>query len=81
MTCSRCEGLMLVEHILDLAESYGEMWASSWRCVNCGHRDDAVIQQHRLAQAKRIPVKSEVVSAHEAAEVSQEIEFIEELAA
>jgi hypothetical protein len=46
MSCIRCQGLMLEEHLIDMEAGYGEMWSRSSRCVNCGHRDDAVIQHH-----------------------------------
>lgn len=59
MTCTRCEGLMLEEHMIDMEGGYGEMWSRSWRCFNCGHRDDAVIKQHR-----QLPAKSFMVSPH-----------------
>lgn len=47
MTCSRCEGLMLEEYLFDLDGGRAERWATSWRCVSCGRRDDAVIRRHR----------------------------------
>ncbi len=46
-TCTRCQGLMLEEHMIDMEGGYGEMWSHSWRCFNCGHRDDAMLQYHR----------------------------------
>ena len=53
----RGHGLMLNEHLQDLASHYSKTWACdsktwacAWRCVNCGHRDDAVMQQYRQAQ-------------------------------
>ncbi|MCP9440351.1 MAG: hypothetical protein NNA20_04430 [Nitrospira sp.] len=49
MTCSRCRGLMLSEYLFDL-DGGVERWVTSWRCVNCGQRDDAVIQRHRRAR-------------------------------
>jgi hypothetical protein len=49
MHCSRCQGLMLKEHLLDLEGGFGEMWTQSWRCTNCGAIHDAVIEQNRLA--------------------------------
>lgn len=52
MSCIRCQGLMLEEHMIDMEGGYGEMWSVSTRCVNCGHRDDAVIQNHRQLSAK-----------------------------
>lgn len=49
MTCIRCQGLMLAETLVDMEAGYHEMWSRTWRCVNCGHRADAVMQQHRRA--------------------------------
>jgi hypothetical protein len=54
MTCSRCSGFMLEDHLLDLKGSYGEVWARGWRCVNCGHAHDAVTQRNRLARETQI---------------------------
>jgi hypothetical protein len=65
MTCTRCEGLMLEEHMIDMEGGYGEMWSRSWRCFNCGHRDDAVIKQHRQLQAKSVAVSPHAVTVQE----------------
>ena len=56
MRCSRCQGLMLKDHLLDMAGGFGEMWAQSWRCMNCGAVHDAVIAQNRLAQEANVSV-------------------------
>ncbi len=48
MTCSRCRGFMVADDFLDLEGEFGEMWTASWRCVNCGHVHDAVVQENRL---------------------------------
>ena len=58
MNCSRCTGFMLKDHFLDLKGGFGEMWAKSWRCVNCGHTHDAVIERNRLAQEEKVLVFS-----------------------
>ena len=50
MNCSRCQGFMAQEHCLDMEGSYGPMWATSWRCVNCGRLHDPVIEQNRMAR-------------------------------
>jgi hypothetical protein len=52
MTCSRCQGLMVREHFLDFEGTYGHMWASGFRCMNCGNVHDSVIERHRLAKAQ-----------------------------
>jgi hypothetical protein len=49
MTCMRCRGLMVSEYLFDL-DGGTERWALSWRCVNCGHRDDTVMRAHRYRE-------------------------------
>jgi hypothetical protein len=41
---------MLEDHFLDFEGGCGEMWARSWRCVNCSHIHDPVIERNRLAR-------------------------------
>ena len=53
MTCVRCLGLMIEDKFLDMESPYGQMWASSLRCVNCGHVHDSVIEQHRPADRRK----------------------------
>jgi len=74
MSCTRCQGLMLEEHMIDMEGGYGEMWSRSWRCFNCGHRHDAVIQQHRQTHARPVSVRHEAVTVHETVEVPWEPE-------
>lgn len=52
MNCSRCHGLMVREHFLDFESTYGHMWASGHRCMNCGNVHDPVIEQHRFAKTQ-----------------------------
>ncbi len=78
MNCTRCQGLMLEERMIDMEGAYGEMWSVSTRCVNCGHRDDAVIQHHRELSAKRI---LEVMPVHEALDLDWDSADVEPLAA
>ena len=54
MTCSRCRGFMVEDQFLDFEGSYREMWATSWRCLNCGHVYDFTIEQNRLAHEKKM---------------------------
>lgn len=81
MTCIRCQGLMLEEPMIDMEASYGEMWIHSWRCFNCGHRDDALIQHHRQGHAKSAAVSPQPVPLQEAIELPWESESSEPLAA
>jgi uncharacterized Zn finger protein len=54
MHCSRCQGLMMEEHLLDMEGGFGEMWTTSLRCMNCGHVHDSVIEQHRVARQEQV---------------------------
>jgi uncharacterized Zn finger protein len=60
MNCSRCHGFMVKDHFLDIQGQFSEMWATSWRCLNCGHVYDAIIEQNRVAIQKILmPVNTE----------------------
>jgi hypothetical protein len=60
MNCLRCHGLMEHAHVLDLDGGFGEMWARSWRCVNCGHIDDRVVRDNRLAGSAKATARLEI---------------------
>ena len=51
MTCRRCQGCMARDHFLDLQESGGEWWLQGWRCINCGHVFDPVLEKNRQLHA------------------------------
>ena len=72
MSCTRCQGLMLEESMIDLEAGYGEMWSRSWRCFNSGHRDDAVIQHHRQVHAGSMAVNLQTVTVPETVELPWE---------
>ena len=50
MECTRCDGLMVADHLIDLQESSIPMWMKGWRCLSCGNIVDPLIQQHRMIQ-------------------------------
>ena len=78
MTCSRCSGFMTESHFLDMEGGYGEMWARSWHCVNCGHTHDAVIERNRLAQMKKSLVYASSESTYQDDDVHLGVEsFVE----
>ncbi|MGC4099468.1 MAG: hypothetical protein QM706_20400 [Nitrospira sp.] len=81
MSCTRCQGLMMKEQMIDMEAGYGEMWSHSWRCFNCGHRDDAVIQHHRQRSTKPIVASPPTVMSEETLKRSWELESAEPLAA
>lgn len=53
MKCTRCCGLMIVDHLLDMQESYLPMWMPALRCLTCGNIVDPLIHYHRTAQRVR----------------------------
>ncbi|BCA54381.1 hypothetical protein W02_15210 [Nitrospira sp. KM1] len=50
MHCTRCEGLMVADNLIDMQESCIPMWMKGWRCVSCGNIVDPLIQRHRMIQ-------------------------------
>jgi hypothetical protein len=55
MKCTRCSGLMVTDHLLDMQESYVPMWMRGMRCVACGNIEDPLIHYNRMMhEARRI---------------------------
>jgi hypothetical protein len=50
MQCTRCEGLMVLDDLIDMRESSIPMWMRGWRCVACGNIVDPLILRHRMVQ-------------------------------
>ena len=58
MTCPRCQGCMVSDLFLDLAETQG-MWMRAARCMNCGYVIDPVMEANRQrTPTTPIPAKS-----------------------
>jgi uncharacterized Zn finger protein len=53
MTCLCCLGLMIKDQFLDLESPYGQMWARSLRCGNCGHVHNSAIKQFHPARQEQ----------------------------
>ena len=56
MYCTRCHGLMAKDYLLDMKGAFGEMWATSWRCMNCGAISDAIVTQNRVVPQECEPL-------------------------
>jgi hypothetical protein len=50
MRCTKCNGFMVVDDLIDMRESYHPMWMRGWRCVACGNVIDPLIVRHRMVQ-------------------------------
>lgn len=50
MSCSRCNGCMVEDFLLDMEDSSGPMWLQAWRCMNCGNVTDSVLRRNRQTQ-------------------------------
>ncbi len=57
MKCSRCCGLMVSDHLLDMNESYLPMWMQALRCLACGNIVDPLIHYHRTVQPTQRPTQ------------------------
>lgn len=49
MQCERCQGLMVVDHLMDMKESNRSVWLPVWRCMNCGEVVDSYIAARRAS--------------------------------
>lgn len=81
MTCQRCKGCMARDHFLDMQQSGGEWWMEGWRCINCGHVYDPVVEQNRRMHAAALAaVTVQAVQVIEPVDAEEE-EFSWDLAA
>ncbi len=53
MSCSRCNGCMIEDYLLDMEDSSGSMWLQAWRCMNCGNVFDSMLQHNRQTQGAK----------------------------
>lgn len=53
MKCSRCLGFMVEDRFLVFEGQFREMWATGWRCVECGHIHNSVVEEHRPAPKEK----------------------------
>lgn len=54
MSCSRCNGCMVEDFLLDMEDSSGPMWLQALRCMNCGNVSERVLQHNRQTQTARL---------------------------
>jgi uncharacterized Zn finger protein len=54
MTCLSCRRLIIEDRFLDLESPYGQLWAASLRCANCGYVHGSMIEQPRLARQEKV---------------------------
>lgn len=52
MTCTRCDGLMILERYQDVLDETGEINFNAWHCLACGEVVDQVIVSNRRNQTK-----------------------------
>jgi hypothetical protein len=79
MCCTRCQGLMVEDHLIDMEASDGLMWITAWRCVNCGHAVDPCMTANR--RLRKTAVASSAVDKDLIHDPGQEEQCITPLAA
>jgi len=59
MQCVRCNGLMVPDRFVDLADDTGQIEFGGWRCIACGNITDPVIVANRQGppQTARKPLR------------------------
>ena len=65
MECLRCLGLMVQDHFFDFDGTQGFMWMKGWRCMNCGHAADPLIEANHRLHAATLLARSDEESENE----------------
>ncbi len=81
MSCSRCNGCMVDDFLLDMEDSSGPMWLQAKRCMNCGNVAESVLQRNRETQGVRLHSPTSSAPAGSGATVSMGAEAMSNLAA
>jgi hypothetical protein len=69
---------MARDHFLDLQESGGEWWLEGWRCINCGHVFDPVLEKNRRLHAAAMalaPVQSPLTAPAVAEDAEESVDL------
>ena len=81
MNCTRCQGLMTEDHFFDCEDTEGLMWMRGWRCVNCGHAVDPLIEANRRLQEMTVLALPHEEPEYKGTEVYLEADRITRVAA
>ena len=81
MTCMRCQGCVAKDHFMDMLESSEDMWMTGWRCLNCGHVYDPVMERNRLGQGRAAVVSTGRASGQDCIGIQEERDVTPDLAA
>ncbi|HEY6262400.1 MAG TPA: hypothetical protein VIW47_12455 [Nitrospiraceae bacterium] len=52
MHCPTCQNVMIEEQFFDVEKIEGLMWMRGWKCQQCGHRIDPLIEANRRTMLK-----------------------------
>lgn len=73
MNCPRCNGLMVVDHFIDMQDDSGQLWLQGWRCMICGEVVDPTIARHRLVQSSLKDRLAQAVAEKKAKKSREEV--------
>ena len=79
--CSRCEGCMIEDFLLDMEDSSGPMWLKAWRCMNCGNIYERGLRQNRLAKEAQMGVSTTIAQPGHAESLPLDTKDLDQLAA
>ncbi|MDR4479591.1 MAG: hypothetical protein R3B37_07595 [Nitrospira sp.] len=81
MSCSRCNGCMVDDFLLDMEDSSGPMWLQAKRCMNCGNVAESMLQRNRETQGARLHTPASSAPVGNDATVPMGVEATSNLAA
>ena len=64
MTCTRCDGLMVIDRYQDVRDDTGEICFNAWHCLVCGDIIDPVIMSNRRNHTKPLPKRNRKLMAY-----------------
>ena len=81
MNCTRCQGVMREDQFFDLEGTQGFMWMRGWRCVNCSHAVDPLIDANRRLKAVTMRARPQEEPEDKGERVHRETDRITRVAA
>ena len=76
MECIRCQSLMVEDQFFDFEGELGFMWIKGWRCMNCGHAADPVIEANHCLHEATVLVRPSEEAGNEKAQVYRRAETV-----
>ena len=72
MNCTQCQGVMREKQFFDVDAIPGLMWIRGWRCMDCGHAVNPLLEANRRLNAVTLQAFPQEEPAYQGEEVHLE---------